>query len=231
MPYLVGSTIEASTYNAFASQMNLIMMNGSSDFGYGQDPILVSSVGISKSLPNVSATDKIRASSWENLRNNIDDLNFHQGLNVSAVASAAIPPSADFQVGDLIIAHDGSSGRWNLPTNLTVNASNRLVIDASQLLLSGSVLANKRNTGWNTQVQHAFTATFSNGDAARHFFNSGGQIQIRAELVGASNAKNDDWRSILNSASTFVFDASIYFRASDLLDTTFSNRIGRSICC
>ena len=106
MPYLVGSTIEASTYNAFASQSNKLMVVGSGDFGYGQT---------SKSLANVLVGSPVTSVQWKALRDNIDDFNDHQ----ATVPTVAVPASTDFDVGDPILAYDGSSGRWNLVSTST----------------------------------------------------------------------------------------------------------------
>jgi len=203
MPYTVDSTIEASTYNAFASRVNLVMGLGTGDSGYGV---------IARDLSTVSVGSTIRASDWVDWRDNINDINTHQGTDVVAEASAVVPPATDFEIGDPVIAYDGSDSRWNASANMDQSTSARLVVDVgTQVSIAGSVITNKRNTGWNTQVQHEFTATFTDVDEARHFFNTGGQIRIESALTGASNVKNDDWRDIIGRASTFVFDHTLYY--------------------
>jgi len=209
--YSVGQIIEASTYNSFAADINKVMMLGSGDFGYGQDPTLVATVVTSKSLPDVVAGSTIRSSQWLNWRNNISAFNVHQGTDVVAEASAVVPPATDFEITDLILAYDGSDSRWNASANLIQSTSARLVVSTASQVNTGNVLTDTRATGWNTKVQHIFTATFSDVDAARHFFNSGGQIEISGTLAGAATSKNDDWRSILSRAGTFVFGQALYY--------------------
>ena len=209
MPYTVGDTIEASTYNAFASQSNKLMVVGSGDFGYGQ---------AAKSLDDaVAVGTSVTSAQGKALRDNIDDFNDHQ----ATVPAVAVPASTDFEVGDPILAYDGSGGRWDLASNLgTDNLDNRLNADAGQLQVAGSVHAtgtHKRNTDWNTQVQHEFTATFASNDAARHFFNTGGRIEISHAMDGISGSqaeKEGDWQSIISRAGTYVFDASVYYNGN-----------------
>ena len=208
MPYTVGDTIEASTYNGFASQSNKLMVIGSGDFGYGQ---------AAKSLDAaVAVGTSITSTQWKGLRDNIDDFNDHQGT----VPAVAVPASTDFDVGDPILAYDGSGGRWHLSSNLGIDSlNNRLNADAGQLQLSGSQISgigggHRRNTGWNTQVVHEFTATFASNDAARHFFNTGGRIELHHAMTGTSTPKEVDWASICTRAGTYVFDASVYYNGN-----------------
>lgn len=203
MPYTVGSTIEASTYNSLVTDMNTVYGLGSGDEGYGQDTIGTVVVG-----------STIRGADWLALRNNLDNAITHQG---TPAGSAAIPPTNDFQVGDLIIAYDGSSGRWNLPATLASANTNRLDIDAGQSTISPDVLITFRTDAqpWSTQLKHIFTMTFTTNDNARHFFNSGGQFRIRASRVGGdATPQNADWTSLLSAAGTYAFDASAYFNGA-----------------
>lgn len=201
MTYKVGNRVAAGDYNQFASQLNKMTLTGSGNFGYGNSVLEVINV-------NVGST--IRGDDFLTLRNRIDDLNVHQGACVIQIASTVLPASDDFESADLIIAYDGSGGRWNLPRNLSNLTAQRLTVDVFQTA-TGAAHSNVRGTPWNNQVVHEFEAQFSSGDAARHFFNSGGEIKISNTLIGASNAKNDDWRSLLARASSYIFDASVYF--------------------
>jgi len=205
MPYAVGQIIEASTYNAFASQVNKVMSLGSGNFGYGV---------LSKSLPDVIAGSIIRASDWVNWRDNINDFNVHQGTDVAAEASAVVPPATDFEIGDPVIAYDGTNPRWNASANMVQSTSARLVVAAGQTSTAGSVITSRRSASWTSQVQHEFTATFTDVDEARHFFNTGGQIRIESLLENGTGAKFDDWVSIIARASTFVFDHTLYYAAN-----------------
>ena len=212
MAYAIGAKVEASTYDVFASQVNALMLTGSGTYGYGQDGSAVAS-STDKTLITQASGSTIKGVEWLNLRNRIDDFNVHQGLNPAVVASGTIPASTAFDPGQPIIAFSGESARWNASSNLIANACNRLSAAASQLS-TASVLLDGRTVAqtWQVQCIHQFTAKFSNGDAARHFFNSGGTITITPTFNAFGGfAKNADWTSIITRASTYTFGASVYY--------------------
>jgi hypothetical protein len=167
MPYLIDALIEASTYNEFATDVNAFWGLGNGNSGYGQTP-----------LASVDVDDNVRSAEWKALRNAIDDSNIHQGVNASVAASANIPASADFDIGAVVRAYSGESGRWNLPVNISVVNAGRLDVSGSQVAILGSQLVSRRSTAWSVQLIHEFRIEFDTEDNARHFFNSGGQIQI-----------------------------------------------------
>jgi hypothetical protein len=215
MPYTVGDTIEASTFNSLSGDMNTIFGLGFGDEGYGQG-----------SITAVVAGSTIRGAEWLELRNNLDDSISHQG---TATGSAAIPPTGDFQIGDLIIAYDGSSGRWNLPATLASANTNRLNIGGGQSTVSTDTLTTFRTTSWSTQLKHIFTMTFTSNNDARHFFNSGGQFRIRASRAGgAATPQNADWTALLSAAGTFIFDASAYFNGALTSNVQRFTQVGAS---
>jgi hypothetical protein len=59
---------------------------------------------------------------------------------------------------------------------------------------------------WSTSAQVLVTFTWSSALAARHFFNSGGQIQLTSSFSSISGSAQDaSWRSLLQTASTQTF--------------------------
>ena len=215
MPYTVGSTIEASTFNNLASQINVIYGTGTGDEGYGQ-----------ATVSPVVAGSTIRGAEWLEIRNNIDDAITHQG---TTPIGSSIPPTTDFQVGDVILAYDGTLGRWDLPATLASANDNRLNVDGGQSTVSTDTLTTFRTTSWSTQLQHIFTMTFDTNDDARHFFNSGGQFRIRASRAGgAATPQNADWTALLSAAGTFVFDASAYFNGALTTNVQRFTQVGAS---
>jgi hypothetical protein len=63
-------------------------------------------------------------------------------------------------------------------------------------------------SNWSTQAQCTLTATFSNADQARHFFNSGGKIRILSSRTGgAPTQQNNAWTNILSSVGLKEFGA------------------------
>lgn len=204
MTYAVGDFINASDFNQLASQVNSVMGTGSADFGYG-----------AASSISVAVASTVRASEWAALRDTLDDAAVHQGTSAIVAASAVIPPASAFEIGDSIIAYDGTSGRHNLPRMASAIVVNKDVIAGSQGFVSASELFSKRSTSWATQLVHEFTVTFASADAARHWFNAGGEIRIRANRAGgASTPQNTDWSNLLTSAGTYTFDASTYYNAN-----------------
>jgi hypothetical protein len=201
MAYIIGDFIAASHYNNFITTVNQTFSVGTGNAGYG-----------ASALASVIVDGTVFAAEWLALRNAIDDCNVHQGINVSAVASATqLPASDDFEVGDIILAYSGELGRWNLERNASAIFVNRLAVDASQVALVEE-LTSARSTPWSAQLIHEFTVTFASAGDARLFFNQGGTIDISGRRVGGtSSPQNDDWTDMLANNSPYRFDASAYY--------------------
>lgn len=64
-----------------------------------------------------------------------------------------------------------------------------------------------RGTQWNATITNTVTLTWQSADAARFFFNSGGQIRFSASLTpGASNLKNNSWQTMLTNMGTITMN-------------------------
>jgi len=158
MSYAQGGEIQASDLNTFigsnptttANTINTIWAIGGSAAGYGQTAV-----------STVVAGDEIYASNWGNLITKTSNAALHQGSSITSVSV----PTAGTEIAYISA----------IPTNLSTIYSNRLNAAAQ-----GSTNANTQTYGstWSNSLTFTFTATFANGDAARYFFNSGGQFAM-----------------------------------------------------
>jgi hypothetical protein len=167
MAYAQFATIDAADFNTLvggnptttANSLNATWATGGGTAGYGQTAVA-----------NVVAGTNILASTqWASLVSNTASAASHQG---SSITSVSVP------VAGGVIAYDAA-----IPTNLTTIYTNRL-----NALAQGSTTANTatRGTTWSQALTFTHTATFANGDAARYFFNAGGQIKMTVSHPGSS---------------------------------------------
>lgn len=166
----------ASNVDATGKLAALIGM-GYGSRGYGQ---------ISTVLGNVAVGDTITAAQWNQLFAVMTTINTHTG--------SALTIPTPLSIGSVIQALDGSSGRANIASLLSVLDTNRLNASVGQMGLTSS-LVSTRSTSWNTSVDHEFTVTFTTENDARYFFNSGGRIYISGSRTGGS-------ATVLNSSIT-----------------------------
>jgi hypothetical protein len=167
MTYASGSTILAADYNGLvgtnpntaSGTLNTVWATGGTTAGYGQT-----------ALATVTAGDSILATSWANLVNRTASAASHQGTTITSVTA----PST----GGVITYLSA------IPTNLTTIYTSRLNA-ASQ----GTTTSNTATTvsTWSSVATFTQTATFANGDAARYFFNSGGQLAMTVAHPAGSN--------------------------------------------
>lgn len=161
MSYAQNGLIEATDFNNLvgaavetgANKLNTVWSTGGTTAGYGQSAV-----------SQVSGGDTVVATGqWNSLVTNTASAASHQGSSISAVTA----PSA----GDTVTYNT------NIPTNLTTIYSNRRNA-ASQ----GSTIADTatRGSSWQNSLTFTHTVTFASGNAARYFFNSGGQIKMTA---------------------------------------------------
>lgn len=133
-----------------ANLLNTTWATGSGTAGYGQTAIA-----------NVAVGETVTAAKWATLVSNTASAASHQGTSISSV-------SAPVSGGTITYLSA-------IPTNLSSIYSNRL-----NAATQGSTTANTATYGstWSQALTFTHTATFANGDAARYFFNSGGQLAM-----------------------------------------------------
>ena len=159
MAYAQFATIDAADFNTLvggnptttANTLNATWATGGSTAGYGQTAVA-----------NVVAGTNILASTqWAALVSNTASAASHQGSSITSVSTPVAGGVITFNAA--------------IPTNLQTIYTNRLNAAAQ-----GSTTSNTatRGTSWSNQLTFTHTATFASGNAARYFFNAGGQIKM-----------------------------------------------------
>ena len=158
MSYAQFGTIQASDYNTLvgaatggtANVLNTVWSTGSSGAGYGQT-----------AEANVAVGDTVTASKWANLITKTSNSASHQSSSITSVTAPASGNTITYNA--------------NVVTNLQTIYVNRL--NAVSQSATSSNTATYGST-WLNAITFTHTVTFANGDAARFFFNSGGQLAI-----------------------------------------------------
>lgn len=166
MTYAQYGTVQATDYNTLvggnpvttSGTLNAVWATGGSTAGYGQT-----------ALANVTAGTSVTAAQWANLVNRTANSASHQGTSITSVTAPVSGGTITFVSA--------------IPTNLTTIYGSRL-----NAATQGSTSANSVTTAstWSDKATWTHTATFANGDAARYFFNSGGQLKITMSHPGTS---------------------------------------------
>lgn len=159
MSYAQFGLIQASDFNTLvggnptttAGTLNATWATGLSAGGYGQTAVA-----------NVTAGQTVASTAqWTALVANTASAATHQGTSITAVTAPVAGGTVTYASA--------------IPTNLTSIWTNRL-----NAATQGGTTANTATyaTTWSAALTFTHTATFANGDAARYFFNSGGQIKM-----------------------------------------------------
>jgi hypothetical protein len=159
MSYAQFGTIQASDFNTLvggnptttSGTLNAVWATGGTTAGYGQTAVANVTVG-----QTVASTAQ-----WTALVSNTASAATHQGTSITAVTAPA--------AGGVVTYLSA------IPTNLTSIYTGRL-----NAATQGGTSANTVTfaSTWSSLLTFTHTATFANGDAARYFFNSGGQIKM-----------------------------------------------------
>jgi hypothetical protein len=159
MAYTQGSDILAADYNNFingTNQLNTVWSTGSGDAGYGQ-----AAVGA------VSTELDVSASQWSSLITTLNSARTHQSGSGSGISTVTAGQDIN------IIS--------TLATSINTAYSSRASFFAQGTTLTGTSLVSYANVaagGTYNAYAVTRTVTFSSGNAARYFFNAGGQLNF-----------------------------------------------------
>lgn len=189
MSYAQYGTIQASDYNALvganpgstANVLNTTWATGSGTAGYGQT-----------AEANVAVGDTVTAAKWANLVNKTASAAAHQGSSITSVTAPASGGTVTYLSA--------------IPSNLTTIYTSRL--NAATV---GSTTANSAVYGstWVDALTFTHTVSFANGDAARYFFNSGGQLKITCSHANVATPGNQLFNGLASNVGTIVMSSPI----------------------
>lgn len=187
MTYAQFGLIQATDYNALvggnpttsSGTLNAVWATGGTTAGYGQT-----------AEANVSVGDTVTSTKWANLVNFTANSASHQGTSITSVTA----PSSGGTITYLSA----------IPTNLTTIYTSRL-----NAATQGSTSSNAVSYGstWTTAITFTHTVTFANGDAARYFFNSGGQLKITTSHANNTAGINLLMNNLCSNIGTVVLSA------------------------
>jgi len=187
MSYAQYQTIAAADYNALvggnpataSGTLNTVWATGGTTAGYGQP-----------ALANVATGDTILASSWANLVNRTANAATHQGTSITSVTAPATGGTITYLSA--------------IPTNLTTIYTSRLNAATQSSTTSNTVVA---GATWTSIATFTQTVTFANGDAARYFFNSGGQLAMTVSHANNTAGINLLLNNLCSNVGTVVLSA------------------------
>jgi hypothetical protein len=189
MTYAQYGTIAASDYNTLvggdpvtsSGTLNAVWATGGTNTGYGQT-----------AEANVAVGDSVTAAKWANLVTKTANSASHQGTAISSV----IAPAAGGTVTYLSA----------IPTNLTTIYTSRL-----NAATQGSTTANTATyaSTWQAALTFTHTVTFANANAARYFFNAGGQLKVTCSHANTATSINTLYNGLASNIGTVVLSSPI----------------------
>lgn len=209
MTYQQYSAIQASTYNAFSAITNSIYADTnagttsytSASYGYGQTALSTS----------IASGAKVQAAEWAALFSDISKCGNHQGTTVVPPLPGVGPGWPAPVTGSTTLPVAGSAiTAYNSPAGALTTLLNTLITNRFNLYAGQTSVVNMPSTpfaapSWTHTLTYTFTATFSDWDHARYFFNAGGAIYISGAHPGVSG-DDAEWNGMLTSMSPLVFN-------------------------
>jgi len=182
----VYDTISVPDYNNIRNIINPVLGNGVGTSGYGQTALSTTTV----------LGDSVSKSQWDRLRFDIVNAIVHQ--------SGAVPSIVTINEGD-VISYGAAQPNFQYLTLANQANTNRFDLGSGQYATETKGTASYTPT-WQNSISTSFTVTFTTGDAARHFFNTGGKIRFASAFTPrVSNAQNNAWQTLASNMGTVTF--------------------------
>lgn len=214
MTYAKGSAIQAADYNTFAGLTGTAAASavaaqnkaghlygiGFGDRGYGQTTPTLGAIAAGASV----------GQEWQNLRTVMSNMSAWQNTS-----QTLLPASGSFNATSNIVAHEQdapSINSFDIQDMLALLDTNRLNYQVGNMTLTSSAASSTRATTWGAAagaITAEFSVTFASEDAARFFFNSGGEVRVALAHPDTTTPRNTTWNTVLsNLAVAFRANAS-----------------------
>lgn len=184
MAYIQFGLIEASDYNNMVggnptttpNTLNTVWATGGGQAGYGQI-----------SISNVAIGQPVAATNWVSMLNTTATAASHQGTSLDSVVNPSTGSIITYQA--------------NVVPNLTKIYANR-----GNAVAQGTTVSNTQTTvsSWSNSAVFTFALSFATGDAARYFFNAGGQIKLTCTHPSTVNRLNTAFNELASMTGTVV---------------------------
>lgn len=185
MAYTSGGLIQAQDYNWLAwggntsgtyttsvNNLAVVWGQGTGTYGYGQDV---------SAFSTVTATSTVTAAQWSGLVYHLNKTLGHQGGAGAQLASGS-------NIG--ITAGATVTSFANVSTAIGTIVTNRLTYNAQGSTTTGGNIDDSISTAGALSAAYNVKVTFASTDAARYFFNAGGELQYRVDTVnGGGNGR------------------------------------------
>lgn len=197
----VNDKIRKPDYNDIRSKISNVIGTGSSNTGWGQ--AVVASTEVNEST-------KVTVNEWGRMR--YDIINAYKHIYGSTPTTVNPATGNTVRYSNTFVPNtttDAPVTQYDTYANTIV--ANRFTVHSSQSATyawpsTSTTWPGAYGTYWTSKIQCTVTASWPTGTAARHFFNSGGQIRFSSSRTGGSStSQNVSWTSILNSAGTRQF--------------------------
>lgn len=217
-----GGVIQASDYNSIQADAEKILgPSNSSDpqFGYGQ--AVNSSQVTALSNPSIPDGDSVTTGQINNLLEDLKIIHKHQtgnDLDISVYQTGDII-GADASGTGMTYTDSGSRSINNIDTDRGINdlsdVAENLFIDPLVVAPSQTstviVFSDTRSRDWNDSIVSEFTVSFSSAQERRHFFNSGGRIEIEGSTISGtstdlSGPRDEGWTDMLSNVGKVTLD-------------------------
>lgn len=187
MTYAQYGTIQATDYNDLvggdpvttSGKLNTVWATGGTTAGYGQT-----------AEANVTVGTSITSTKWANLVNFTANSASHQGTSITSVTAPVSGGTVTYLSA--------------IPTNLTTIYNSRLNAATQGSTSSNAVVA---GSTWTSIATFTHTVTFSSGDAARYFFNAGGQLKITVSHANNTAGINLLLNNLASNVGTVALSA------------------------
>ena len=189
MAYAQYGNIAAADYNALvggdpitsSGTLNAVWATGGTNTGYGQT-----------AEANVAVGDSVTATKWANLVTKTANSASHQGTAISSVTAPAAGGTVTYLSA--------------IPTNLTTIYTSRL-----NAATQGSTTANTATyaSTWQAALTFTHTVTFANANAARYFFNAGGQLKVTCSHANTATSINTLYNGLASNIGTVALSSPI----------------------
>jgi hypothetical protein len=190
----VNDIITQAEYNNIRNKVIGVLGTGSGNSGYGQ-PLNSTAVALGT---------RVTINEYANLRFDIINAWVHQVGSAPTTVTVAVGNTVRFSAVDApVTTYDA------LADTLIANRFN-LGAGQSAVAIPASSPRSRTYTGggdiWNSSISCTIDVQWPSANAARFFWNSGGQIRITSSRSGGSGTtQNTQWTSILSSAGTQSF--------------------------